>query len=117
MLTCFCFCRCVCVLDKGTTSVRALESMYWFGVRLLVEEGAGARGTIHVGQWEPYERMDELGEDALPTPHQAIQAVLQWHRGRDAPMFGTTQLLVVPEYPFKMYVCEVRAAARQGSFG
>ncbi|CDF39059.1 unnamed protein product [Chondrus crispus] len=78
------------IFAMWTTSVRALESMYWFSVRLLVEEGVGARATIHVGQWEPYERMDELGKDALPTPHQAMQAVLQWHREMDVPIFGTT---------------------------
>lgn len=78
--------------------------MYWFGVRLLMEEGVEEGSVFHVGQWEPYERMDRLGVDALPPASEAIGALLDWHGGRDAPMFGTTRLLIVPQYPFKMCV-------------
>lgn len=92
----------VCCDAKGTTSVRTLESMYWFGTRLLVEEKAPPSDMLHVDQWEPYERMDQLGLEALPPAEAAMQEVFNWHANSDGPIFGTTRLLIVPEYSFKV---------------
>lgn len=97
---------------KGTTSVRTLESMYWFGTRLLMDETASPRGSFHVDQWEPYERMDHVGLDALPPAETAIQAMLNWNGDHDGPIFGTTRLLIVPGYPFKMYVPSSQSLSR-----
>lgn len=87
---------------KGTTSVRTLESMYWFGARLLSEMNVPEREEFYVGQWDPYERLDDAGE--LPSAAEAINAMIGWNGDREGPLFGRTKLLIVPGYPFKMYV-------------
>lgn len=93
---------------KGTTSVRTLESMYWFGVRLLSEINVPEHKELFVGQWEPYERLDEAGGQELPSAAEAIYAMIDWNGDRAGPLFGRTQLLIVPGYPFKMYVVTSR---------
>lgn len=84
--------------SQGTTSVRTLESLYWFGTRLL----CGERAEFDVDQWEPYERLDQMGERDLPSPTEALEAMLKWSGLVDGPIFGKTRLLIVPGYPFKM---------------
>lgn len=77
----------------GTTSVRTLESIYWYGVRLLccksVKEG--------IQQWDPYN---------LPTTYtkqQALQALLNYmERNNLAQLAGKTSIIIVPGYEFKM---------------
>ena len=83
------------VIAVGTTSVRTLESIYWFGTQLLHSSELTA---MHVGQWEPYE-----GTDSLPTAREAYAAVLKWmeHRGTDR-LEGETQLLIGPGYRYQI---------------
>lgn len=77
----------------GTTSVRTLESIYWYGVRLLscksVKEG--------IDQWDPYN---------LPTTfskRQALEALLKYmERNNLAQLAGKTSIIIVPGYQFKM---------------
>lgn len=81
----------------GTTSMRTLESLYWFGARLLRTGLTPER--IEVGQWEPYE-----GHEAVPV-HAALRAVADWMQrmGYEAAG-GDTQLIIVPGYSFQ--VCD-----------
>ena len=53
------------IIPVGTTTVRTIESVYWFGVKLSQNSQLEA---MHVMQWDPY----ELAEKALPT-NQAYQ--------------------------------------------
>lgn len=89
---------------KGTTSVRTLESLYWFGVRLLLGGIEYKTKVFHVTQWEPYEWLDELEENDLPTAPEALRAILKWNDGCKGTIHGHTRLLIVPGYPFQMYV-------------
>lgn len=84
--------------------MRTIESLYWFGVRLLVEPQASPPERLSVGQWEPYIRMDECGEDGVPTPAEALRAALDWCDDSDGVIHGETHLLIVPGYRFMMYV-------------
>lgn len=95
-------------LSKGTTSVRTLESLYWFGVRLLCEETKRKNNFFFVAQWEPYERLDELGENNLPTAAEALRAILKWNSEQGGNLRGQTRLLIVPGYQFQMYVDTLR---------
>lgn len=85
----------------GTTSLRTLESLYWFGARLLLGEAAGAT-ELEVGQWDPY----RLAGAALPEPAQALETVLGWceRGGRDA-VAGSTGIIIVPGYSVRL--CDV----------
>lgn len=84
------------VIAVGTTSMRALESLYWYGVKLL----AGQAGPhVFVEKLYPY------GHDpqALPAAGEvfaAIGAYMEAH-GLDE-IFGETEILIVPGYPFRV---------------
>ena len=85
----------------GTTSVRTLESLYWFGVHLLesntmqsnsVEESVW---TLH--QWYPYEDHQDY------SMQQAMQALLDDMRAKGETQFtASTRLLIAPGYTFRV---------------
>jgi len=77
----------------GTTTVRTLESVYWFGVRLSREPALEA---MHVAQWDPY----TLEAWNISTA-EAFGNVLQWMERRDEEtLHGDTQLLIAPGYRY-----------------
>ena len=83
------------IVAVGTTSLRTLESLYWWGARLLHEEGrqdscAWASARLAVGQWDPL---------LFPAaaPHRALEAVLRWAGSMGlVNVGGDTQLLLTP---------------------
>lgn len=81
------------LLAVGTTTVRTLESLYWFGVKLQDNPHLEA---MHVLQWDPYEL--EIHSTSL---QQSYQNVLQWMQQHDLQhMEGDTQLLIAPGYHY-----------------
>lgn len=84
------------VVAVGTTSMRTLESLYWYGVRLLQDKNAG----FSIRKLEPY---DQTGP--LPTRREAAEALLDWfdrHPGEE--LYGDTQIYIFPGYRFQ--VCD-----------
>ncbi len=82
------------IIPVGTTAMRTMESLYWFGADLV--NGVEA-DQLMVDQWRPYATLPEVGvEDAL-------NAVLVWldHHGEDA-VLGSTKLLIAPGYRFRL---------------
>lgn len=91
--------ECICrhfgrpIIPVGTTTVRTIESVYWFGVKLSQNPDLEA---MHVLQWNPY----ELADVALPAD-QAYQHVLNWmNRHEMDHLEGDTQLLIAPGYKY-----------------
>lgn len=85
----------------GTTSMRTLESLYWLGLRQLRGNQLGNPEAVVIGQWEPYQEMSTT----LPAPADALGALVQWLDAERAEhLRGSTQLMIVPGYPFQ--VCE-----------
>ena len=85
------------IIPVGTTTVRTLESVYWFGVQL---ENNPDLQSMHVLQWDPY-KLESLGISTL----QAYHNVLQWMQRHDSDtLFGDTQLLIAPGYKYHV-VC------------
>ncbi len=78
----------------GTTSVRTLESLYWFGVQLI--ENPHLEG-MSVSQWSPY----TLDDHSIGFA-EAYTNVLQWmrHNGIDH-LSGETQLMIAPGYKYR----------------
>ena len=77
----------------GTTTVRTLESLYWFGVRILenlpIEEG--------VQQWDPYNLKSSY------TKQEALQALALYMAEKNINIINTyTSIIIVPGYSFKM---------------
>lgn len=82
------------IVPVGTTALRTIESLYWFGADLA--EGVMPQGMA-VDQWRPY----GAGTD-IPV-EEALRAVLAWldRTGADA-VCGTTTLLIAPGYRFRL---------------
>ena len=81
------------ILPVGTTSLRTLESLYWFGVRLCRKD-APEQDHLFVGQWEPYQY-----EGPLPSAAEALLAVGKFLQDRQLEQLeGQTQLLIAPGY-------------------
>ena len=78
----------------GTTSVRTMESLYWFGVRLKHNPELEA---MHIDQWDPY-TLDDCGMDCAT----AYTEVLRWmERSGIDHMEGETQLMIAPGYRYR----------------
>ena len=78
----------------GTTSVRTMESLYWFGVQL--RQNAELE-YMHVSQWDPY-TLDDCGMDYA----EAYGNILEWmERNGVEDMMGETQLMIAPGYRYR----------------
>lgn len=81
------------IIPVGTTSVRTIESVYWFGVKLSLNPDLEA---MHVMQWDPY----ELANHAI-SAEQAYRNVLNWMSRHEADhLEGDTQLMIAPGYNY-----------------
>ncbi|CAN5840820.1 S-adenosylmethionine:tRNA ribosyltransferase-isomerase [soil metagenome] len=84
------------VIAVGTTALRTLESIYWFGKQLITQPGRHF-DSLFVGQWEPYE-----DTPAVPLP-VALRAILDWmQENNHTEVKGFTQILIAPGYSFKV---------------
>ena len=81
------------IIPVGTTTVRTLESIYWFGVKLSKEPHLD---SMHILQWDPYELEEE--NVSIDT---AYRNVLEWMERHDTDMlYGDTQLMIAPGYRY-----------------
>lgn len=82
------------VIPVGTTAMRTIESLYWFGADLA--NGANPV-QLAVDQWRPYS-----GKPEVPVK-DALQAVLAWlDRHHIEAVAGHTTLLIAPGYRFRL---------------
>lgn len=86
------------LIAVGTTSVRTLESLYWFGVKLKRDPDLA---MMHIDQWDPY-----LLEPATPSADEAFDEVLRWMQRHDTDhLDGETQLMIAPGYRYHVVDC------------
>lgn len=79
------------VIAVGTTSVRTIESLFWFGVKLH----QGYKEGFSIQQWDPYQLPTSLSR------RQALDQVIGYcNRNRIDELRGTTSLMIVPGYRF-----------------
>ena len=79
----------------GTTSTRTLESLFWYGVKLLNNPEA----PFSISQWEPY----DYEKKDLPDQKTALGAVLDYmERNQLELLQGETQIIIAPPYEFKL---------------
>jgi S-adenosylmethionine:tRNA ribosyltransferase-isomerase len=76
----------------GTTSVRTMESLYWFGVKLMGDP----ESTFHVSQHDAYLLTQNISKQ------QALNQVLDYMslKGIDT-LIGETSIYIVPGYNFR----------------
>jgi S-adenosylmethionine:tRNA ribosyltransferase-isomerase len=82
------------IIPVGTTSMRSLESLYWYGVKLL----SGNDTHFSIEKLFAYEN-----ETKNIDVKEALQTVLKYMQHQHlSHIEGTTEILIMPSYPFKM---------------
>ncbi len=84
------------VIAVGTTALRTLESIYWFGKQISTQPGKHF-DSLFVGQWEPYDNSTDI-------PLQVVlRTLLDWMTENNHHVLqGFTQILIAPGYSFKV---------------
>ena len=81
------------VVAVGTTSMRTLESLYWYGARLLRDLDS----KFTVSQWDPYTISNP------PATRDALLAVQQhMTRTNTEEIIGETSIFIRPGYTFRV---------------
>lgn len=79
----------------GTTSVRTLESLYWFGVKLINK--TPDHEDFSLGQWEADELKSEI------TAGESLEAVINYlTRHQTEFLNAATRIIIVPGYEFRL---------------
>ncbi|MCG8390257.1 MAG: S-adenosylmethionine:tRNA ribosyltransferase-isomerase [Cytophagales bacterium] len=82
------------VVAVGTTSMRTLESLYWYGVDLVLQN----KTQFDVEKLRPYQQ-----ETGLPTTQQSLEAVWEYmDKNNLEKLGGLTEIFIVPGYHFKV---------------
>lgn len=87
------------IIAVGTTVLRTIESLYWFGLKILSQPKKDFN-EIKIKQWDPY----CFDKDHLKwTLEDSLSAVLDTmkKKGRDY-LYGDTELMIVPGYSFRI---------------
>jgi S-adenosylmethionine:tRNA ribosyltransferase-isomerase len=85
------------IIAVGTTSMRTLESLYWYGVKLLTSSDS----TFNIAKLMPY----QYESSRLPSRNEAFQAILDYLEiNKLEKISGETEIMIVPSYPFQ--VCD-----------
>jgi len=83
------------LIAVGTTSTRTLESIYWYGIKLM--NGMHSE-ELQVSQWDPYETYD-----TTPSSIDVLQWLLNYMSSRQLELLqGSTQIIIAPGYRFKL---------------
>ena len=83
------------LIAVGTTSLRSLESTYWFGVQLLLS----SKTSFHIDKLAPYSYSDQN----LPSLRESIEKVLGHMDNQNLrSITGNTEIFIMPGYEFKV---------------
>lgn len=83
------------VIAVGTTSMRTLESLYWYGVKLL----ENLESSFFVEKLYPYQN----NTLSLPSKKEALEVVLNYMERQNLEQItGITEIFIFPGYQFKI---------------
>lgn len=87
------------IIAVGTTSLRTIESLYWMGVKAILNPDQSIE-ELAIKQWEVYE------EDLLKincSPEKALNSLLQFlQKKKIKKLLIQTQIIIAPGYQFKL---------------
>ena len=84
------------VIAVGTTSVRAMETLYWIGLKISKNPEA-VESPIFLDQWEPYNLKDDL------PPAEALEEILGWMKVHKILSLEVgTRIIIIPGYRYKL---------------
>lgn len=82
------------IIAVGTTSVRTLESLYWYGVKLIERKGE----ELKIEKLFPYEDRSEI-----PSVEAAFSAILKLMQKKNLEtIVGTTEIFIFPGYKYQV---------------
>lgn len=85
------------IVAVGTTSLRTLESLYWMGVKTILQPGIK---QLQLSQWEVYE--EPLAGNNI-TAKEALSSLSAWmKKNKYEKLFTQSQILIAPGYSFKI---------------
>ncbi len=89
------------IISVGTTSLRTIESLYWMGVKLLLDSSLSIE-ALQIKQWEPYE-LEERLSGKMPSKAEALMALLETMQKRGVQrLISKTQIIIAPGYSLKV---------------
>lgn len=85
------------IIPVGTTSMRTIESLYWLGVKIILQSDITLSELV-VYQWDPY-NIDASSISAI----DALTALMQWMQKNETDLLITkTQIIIAPGYSFRI---------------
>ncbi|MGQ9819900.1 MAG: S-adenosylmethionine:tRNA ribosyltransferase-isomerase [Candidatus Kapaibacteriales bacterium] len=87
------------IIAIGTTSVRAIESLYWIANQIFLRKDNSIIRNPTVHQWEPYNnvKMNLSNKEALEILIDAMGSC------KVDRIYGSTQLFIIPSYKIKYF--------------
>ncbi len=87
------------VFCVGTTSVRTVESLYWMGLKTVINPEIDFE-NLKINQWEVYE--DPLHKNNC-SAKESLQSLLKYlQHKKTGRLFIQTQIIIAPGYSFKI---------------
>ena len=84
------------IVAVGTTSLRTIESLYWLGVKTLMNDKIDMQELV-LSQWEVYNLPQQVNTS------EALMALQSWMKKRHLQKLITkTQIIIVPGYQLKI---------------
>jgi S-adenosylmethionine:tRNA ribosyltransferase-isomerase len=81
------------IIAVGTTSMRSLESLYWYGVKLLQDDGS----DFFIPKLYPYQHQ------VLPSMIESFEKILlHMEENKMDEIIGSTEIFILPGYDFKV---------------
>ncbi len=81
----------------GTTSLRTIESLYWFGVKTFNDKNLQ---SLQLKQWDVYD--ENLAKQNL-SAKDALTSLINWMQAKKLNnLFTQTQILIAPGYTFRL---------------
>lgn len=85
------------IIAVGTTSLRTIETLYWLGIKTILQPG---NENLALGQWDVYEP-GILQPDF--TVEESLHSLERWlERKKLDRLFTRTKLLITPGYRFRI---------------
>ncbi len=83
------------IICVGTTSVRTIESLYWYGVKII--ESKGKQSDFSIQQWYPYEQHKDI------SAKESLNTIKQYMLSNHLDYIsGQTSLIIAPSYKYRI---------------
>jgi S-adenosylmethionine:tRNA ribosyltransferase-isomerase len=87
------------VFCVGTTTVRTVESIYWMGVKTMLQPNISME-DLGIKQWEVY---NGILVNSSVGPGQAIDSLLFYLQNKNTErLYATTEMIIAPGYRFRV---------------